>query len=73
MLVVDFGDQFDTEIEWIIRLHFLRVVLAGIANFAFMTTNMDAQLDQNVNILLYNVQMYASMIWSCWWCILRSI
>ena len=70
MWVVDFGSQFDTEIEWIIRFRFCVLVFAEIEDVAFMTTNMDRQLDQIVNICLYRVQFSISTTWSSWRCIL---
>ena len=47
-----------------------RLVLVEIDDFALLTTNMDRQVNQIVNVLLYRVQIWVPMMWSCWWLIL---
>lgn len=57
MMVLDLGGQFETEIEWIARLHFCGLVLAEKYCFTFVISNMDRQMYQTLNIVLCHVQI----------------
>lgn len=70
MLIVALGGRFGADIWNLVHTFpFLRFVLAEIYDFAFVITNMDRQMCQTLNIVLYNLQICISIILSCWWLI----
>ena len=49
------------------KVPFASLVFIGGVSFAFAMSNVDCQMDQNSDVVLYNIQICVSMIRSCWW------
>ena len=43
------------------------LIRAEIVVFAFVVAHVDRQTDHFVNSVLYRVQVWSSILWSCWW------